>query len=497
MGTGGARRLAPALAVAAALVGCYHPSPPGGSYRCSLADNACPSGQHCTCGLCVKADNQAACGFKLDALSPVTVAEHQLFPVTITALMGDGATVASGFQGDVALSSTWGDVTPAQVKLMNGAVTVQLRLNRETVAPQAAALKASFAGNGGTSGKIYVTAPVFVREADAVVEPPSPARPFGFATHLVAEATVTKDGDGYRMYFGGAGPSVPHFYGFGVATSSDGHSFTARSDVLLQAGDAPFDTASISSPATFTVGDGVHLAFNGKQAGTPLSFDGEVGMALSKDGLSPFALVSSDPILGRGDCAFCGGGLTFPTVLRDPYASQDGGADSWLMFFSARDSSGASAIGRASSSDGVHFTPEPAPVFSSNLTGEAILLSPRVMVDGTVFKMWYTFARASDLPTLGDYCDPRVKVEIGYATSADGFFWVRSLSNPVVRVGDSTGWDRDSRVLIVDSVLPKDGSDPQSGVALYYTALRHLLVPIPGVPVNACVPNGIGRATRD
>ena len=60
---------------AAAVMGCYNPTPPPGSYRCSTADQSCPSGQHCTCGLCVKSDDQAACGFGVDssAVAAVTV----------------------------------------------------------------------------------------------------------------------------------------------------------------------------------------------------------------------------------------------------------------------------------------------------------------------------------------------------------------------------------------------------------------------------------------
>ena len=37
-------------------------------------------------------------------------------------------------------------------------------------------------------------------------------------------------------------------------------------------------------------------------------------------------------------------------------------------------------------------------------------------------------------------------VQIGYATSSDGFYWIRSPSNPAVAVGGS-GWDADSHAL--------------------------------------------------
>src|SRR6185436_7058697 len=51
------------------LVGCYAPATPSGAYRCAVADNACPDGQHCVCGLCVNRDQDSACGFSVEATS--------------------------------------------------------------------------------------------------------------------------------------------------------------------------------------------------------------------------------------------------------------------------------------------------------------------------------------------------------------------------------------------------------------------------------------------
>jgi hypothetical protein len=488
-----------ALELAAlALAGCYNPSPPGGSYRCSTADQACPSGQHCTCGLCVKHDAEAACGFKVDAQSPLNVVEHQAFSLTVTATQADGNGLASGFNGAVALASSWGDVTPASVTLSGGKATLQVSLNRETIAPQSAAITASFAAAKGKSGKIYVAPPTFTRDPTPLIPPASLAAPFGFANHFVAEADVEKTSDGYRMYFGGAGTMVQGTYAIGVATSTDGKTFTAKSAPVLVAGDAAFDMVSIASPAVFEAADGYHLAFAGKAAGsTPTDFDGQIGVASSGDGLSLFGLGSKMPAIGYNDCAYCDAGLSGPTVLRDPFGDPtvDGGSSGWLMFFSARKTVSPTvtsvALGRASSSDGIHFTAEPAPILSGDVFGEALLVSPKVLVDGTVFKMWYTFAHAVDVPT-GDLCDVRVKVEIGYATSSDGFYWIRSPSNPVVSIGGS-GWDMDSHALLVTSVLPLDGIDPASGVQLFYAPIRRTLLPVLGFN---CLANGIGRATR-
>jgi hypothetical protein len=128
---------------------------------------------------------------------------------------------------------------------------------------------------------------------------------------------------------------------------------------------------------------------------------------------------------------------------------------------------------------------------SSDITGEIVLMSPRVFVDGTVFKMWYSYARASDITDLNNMCNDMNRVQIGYATSSDGFYWVRSPANPAAQVG-GLGWDADTRALLVGSVVPLDGKNPASGFAVYYTPFRIVNFLL----TNWCLPSGIGRATR-
>src|SRR5262249_54537471 len=102
-----------------------------------------------------------------------------------------------------------------------------------------------------------------------------------------------------------------------------------------------------------------------------------------------------------------------------------------------------------------------------------------------------TFARIADV--LGkDLCS--APVNVGYATSDDGFFWVRSPSNPVMPAGGLLGWDSQITAFLVGSVVPSDGLDAQTGISLYYSTLRQTSF-IPGGPTS-CLPNGIGRATR-
>lgn len=483
-------RIVPLLIIASLIslaAGCYDPAVPTAAYLCNPVDKSCPRGQHCTCGLCVASDDQAACEFKVRAITggaASAVGEHQAFALSVEALEADGTTVASGFSGPVTLSSRWGDVTPNTITVASGQASAMVSLNRETLPPQTATITANFAGNRGVSNKIAVAAPPFVRDGTPIAPPPSSAQPFGFADVSVAQPDVHKTSGGWRMYFGGVTGAT---YKFGVATSSDGKSFVPMAAPIFAAGGAPFDQQAVNSPSVFTLSDGsANLAFSA----IPTSGGEEIGLATSPDGLMPFTLANgSSPIIKRTDCGFCSSTVSSPAVLADPSMPLgDGGTTSaWLMFFSGT-AMGSVAIGRATSTDGIHFTPEPAPVLSGDVSGEAVLLAPHVLVDGSVYKMWYSFARLSDF-RMGDLC--LSTVGIGYATSSDGFYWIRSPSNPVMRTGGS-GWDAATTAFLVGSVVPADGVDPHNGVVLYYSTYRTTTTS--GGP--ACLPNGIGRATR-
>lgn len=485
-------------------IGCYSPSPPPGAYRCSAADNSCPSGQHCTCGLCVKSDDQAACSFKVEVPSPQsglkhpTFNEHQAFAVTVTALGSDNKTTAANFNGTVTLTASWGDVYPATMTIANGQGSAMLSLNRETLDPQTANITATFGGNQGISGKVSIRAQPFTRDATATIPVPTAAAPFAFADALVSQPDVVRNGASWRLYFGGFSNNRMD-YSFGVASSTDGKSFTPLSSTpILSAGTAEFTKKSIYSPSVFATAHGMFnmaLQGNAPDLGAGMAAPARIGIATSADGTSPFAIANGGlPVLTEADCAYCTKEVQFPAVIPDPTTTSfDGGvATGWIMFFNASQTNGPVSIGRANSTDGIKFTPEPAPLLSGDVFGEALLLSPRVLLDGSVYKMWYSFAKLGDVNTT-DFC--MTKAGVGYATSSDGFYWIRSPSNPVMG-GDASGWDAGITAFLVGSVVPTDGQSAQNGITLYYSTFRQTTLTLRTGNLTTCVPNGIGRATR-
>ena len=153
--------------------------------------------------------------------------------------------------------------------------------------------------------------------------------------------------------------------------------------------------------------------------------------------------------------------------------------DYYLMFFTT-----GNKMGRASS-NGTGFVVDPQPVIGQ-LAPE--LLSERIILDGSVFKMFYSFKQdpnGDDSPCLSSWA-------VGYATSSDGYNWVPSPSNPVL---DKTSpkpddWDANVSSFLVGSVVSTDGNNPANGLSLYYSVYP------PGSDPSQCRPNGIGLARR-
>jgi hypothetical protein len=501
-----------AAVVASALllsVGCYDPAPPSGGYRCS-ADTFCPKGLTCECGLCVKSKSDAACSFVIDAKQGgenPTVREHQSFPVTISARAQDGSP-ATGYNGVVELSFTlpdgqrWCDVEPRTAEVKGGTATVMVSLNRETVPPQSPRLRARAGSAEGSSGPITVRVGPFTRDPTPVVAPLDAAGSFGWARLAVALPSILPGPSGYTMYFSGvekSGPLDAPRFSIGVATSPDGKTFTPTSAPVIP-GSA---NAILFAPAAYknvTTGQTI-VAFGLSASADILGGASDITLAVSPDGMTNF-LPKMPPVLDNERCPdYCRQRLDFPTVVtqRDPDAAPDAGdaLTSYLLFFSGqeprRNTLGLNipAIGLATSTDGVTFVPEPSPVLNGDIGGEQYLTSPSVYLDGSVLKMYYSFTRPADT-VAGMTCD--TKISIGYATSTDGRYWIRSPSNSTAPIAQAAGgWDAGIYGFLAGAVVP-DPTQPNGGIVLYYSTMRE--VDLGGLNGKKCLPNGIGRATR-
>jgi len=498
-----------ALVAALLLAGCYSPSGPSGGYSCT-ADTFCPKGLTCECGLCVKSAADAACSFSIDAKqggANPTVNEHQSFPVTIQARAKDGSP-ATGYNGVVDLAFSlpdgqrWCDVEPRTVEVKGGTATVMVSLNRETVPPQSPRLRAVAGQAEGSSGPITVKVGAFTRDPTPVVAPVDTGGAWGWAKIAVGLPSILVGQSGYTMYFSGvekSGPLDPPRFSIGVASSPDGKTFTPTAAPVIP-GQA---NAIVFAPAAYKnlANNKTIVAFGLSQSADILGDASDINLAVSPDGMTNF-MPKMPSVLDHTKCPdYCRQRLDFPSVVtqRDPDAPPDGGAGdvSYLLFFSGteprRNTLGLNipAIGLATSTNGTDFVPEPSPVLNGDIGGEQYLTSPQVYLDGSVLKMYYSFTRPAD-SVAGQTCN--AKISIGYATSTDGRYWVRSPSNstPPIAQG-TTGWDAPIYAFLAGAVVP-DPTQPNGGIVLYYSTMRE--VDFGTFGGKKCLPNGIGRATR-
>jgi predicted GH43/DUF377 family glycosyl hydrolase len=152
-----------------------------------------------------------------------------------------------------------------------------------------------------------------------------------------------------------------------------------------------------------------------------------IGYAESPDGIN-WTKYTGNPVLSPGpegswDSAWIGK----PTVVK-----VDG---TYRIWYQGRDAEGRVSIGYAESSDSIVWTKHASnPVLSPGSTGSwdgQGVNSPTVLYHNGLFHMWYHVWGSED-DDLG---------RIGYATSADGVNWTKSLDNPVLAGGDSGSWE--------------------------------------------------------
>jgi len=121
--------------------------------------------------------------------------------------------------------------------------------------------------------------------------------------------------------------------------------------------------------------------------------------------------VGTGPVLAVG----AAGAWDDRYVIAGPVVQVNG---AYEMFYTGSPSSGGYSIGLATSSNGLHWTKDPANPVVPN--GQ----SPAILFEGGQFRMWYTSADRS---------------QILYVNSSDGRTWNLGARNPAVVAG--SGWD--------------------------------------------------------
>ena len=135
---------------------------------------------------------------------------------------------------------------------------------------------------------------------------------------------------------------------------------------------------------------------------------------------------ASNPVLTDGTPgSWDDEGIWHPSVLLE--------GSTYKMWYAGYDDTNLNQIGLATSPDGYAWTKEGSnPVLHVGAPGsweENGVSRPKVILDGSTYKMWYTGVDSSGV------------IQVGYATSPDGISWTKHPGNPVLAVGAASSWE--------------------------------------------------------
>ncbi|UCG69418.1 MAG: hypothetical protein JSV09_16890, partial [Thermoplasmata archaeon] len=300
-------------------------------------------------------------------------------------------------------------------------------------------------------------------------------------SNSVGACTVLDNGTKYHMWYSGMNDTYARVgYAAGHAKLPDIGSWIKNpvNPVLTLGSSGVWDDYYVGHPTILYKDNVYHMWYSGDDGTSTL----RIGYANSTDGVM-WIKNPTNPVLDVGPGGSWDGARTYsPTVIFD-------GAIYHMWYTGYNDTN--FRIGYANSSDGITWIKHPQnPVLDLGSPGEwddSRVYAPCVLYDGIKFHMWYSgfdglnyrmgYANSSDGVTWvknpanpilspgpsGTWDDSRVFApsvifrgkechmwytgndgsiyRIGYATSYDGFTWIKSVSNPVLDLGPSSSWD--------------------------------------------------------
>jgi hypothetical protein len=231
-----------------------------------------------------------------------------------------------------------------------------------------------------------------------------PAGGTAWDSHARIQIAVLKDGLTYKMWYSASdgGP-----WQVGYATSSDGVAWSvyAGNPVLTVGPSGSWDEFEADAPTVIKDGSVFKMWYGGcDEDYTSCS----VGYATSTNGTT-WTKHASNPVMTGAPGAWDEGMTAWLSVLKN--------GSTYEMWYT-----GNGGIGRATSTDGIHWTKDAGnPVFSA-VPGGSAPLQPSVLLENGTYKMWFRYSVGG-------------QTSIGYAESPDGIHWTVLPGNPVLTPG--------------------------------------------------------------
>jgi predicted GH43/DUF377 family glycosyl hydrolase len=244
-------------------------------------------------------------------------------------------------------------------------------------------------------------------------------------------------GSAYMMYYSGEDKNGVD--GIGLVTSTDGVTWTryAQNPVLLRGNYGTWESGSANEQWVVYEGGEYKMWYSGQMYSvlnkTILGY--AIGYATSPDGIH-WTKYSGNPVFAHGPPgAFDEKWVFRPMVIAT--------ASSYTMYYIGDNAAGDHSVGRASSSDGIHWSRTGTVPLPSSSWDSHFHWPTSVIAIGGQYLMAYSGNSAGA---------PQGKSnQIGFATSNDGVNWAPYTQNPVVTYG-SGSWD--SEGVLYPMVLP-------------------------------------------
>jgi len=251
-------------------------------------------------------------------------------------------------------------------------------------------------------------------------------------THIFAPAVIQQNDQYWLYYCGSRGTVAKRVFQLGLATSTDGKTFTQHErSPVFRFGQGQ---RSVLTPAFLRSPDGTVLREDGelRMWFSSADFQDKPGLHTLHETTSPDGLDWSPPSDAQLKHVYS------PTIIRD-------GNDYRMWYI---DVSETWIVRHAQSRDGKHWRVTPDPCLKIDQPWERTrLFYPTVRrIDG-IYVMWY-----------GSYWTGRPSTTaIGFAVSLDGLQWHKHPNNPVHRPDPTRPWE--SHYVTSQSILPQpDGS---------------------------------------
>ncbi|HEY6119801.1 MAG TPA: hypothetical protein VIV66_07580 [Pyrinomonadaceae bacterium] len=207
-----------------------------------------------------------------------------------------------------------------------------------------------------------------------------------------------------------------------------------------------FDEHGIMPSCAVRNGSKIYLYYSGWSRGSSVPYTNSTGLAVSDDGGQTFTKISDGPILAKSiHDPFS---ATSPVVIKEH--------DSWHMWYCS--GTGWLAIDEqyehtydikyACSTDGIVWTPAPAPVIPQRNEDEAIT-RPYVVKCNDGYRMWFCYRGSHN------FRDGEDAYRIGYAYAKDLHQWRREDEAVGIDVSES-GWD--SKMIAYPAVVKVRGN---------------------------------------